>query len=116
MPSKKVTVSNQDKELTRQAGLVPVVNFLRKIGMIGLVKETVDHERGANALYDSVDAVFLTVITTIGGTRALSSVTTVWENSVLMRGWQVGLQFLTTVPLDIYFGHLENVRCLSSRH
>jgi hypothetical protein len=87
--SKKVTISNQAKGLTSQAGLVPVVKFLLKCGMIGLIKETVDHERGANALYDSVDAVFLTVIATIGGVRALSSVTTVWSDGVLRRlaGW-----------------------------
>lgn len=30
--------------------------------MIGLNKETIEHERGANALYDSIDAIFLTVI------------------------------------------------------
>ena len=87
--SKKVIISNQAKGLTSQAGLVPVVKFLLKGGMIGLIKETVDHERGANALYDSVDAVFLTVIATIGGVRALSSVTTVWSDGVLRRlaGW-----------------------------
>jgi hypothetical protein len=56
--SKKVTISNDGKGLTSQAGLVPVVKFLHKVGMIELVKETVEHERGANALYDSVDAVF----------------------------------------------------------
>ena len=53
------------------------------------LKETVDHERGANALYDSGYAVFLTIIVTIGGARALSSVTTVWADSVLRKlaGW-----------------------------
>ncbi len=87
--SKKVTIRNQAKGLTSQAGLVPVVKFLRKSGLIGLIKEIVDHKRGANALYDSVDAVFLTIIATIGGARALSSVTTVWANGVLRRlaGW-----------------------------
>ena len=65
------------------------MKFLRKIGMKNLIKETVDPERGANALYDSVDAVFLTVIATIGGARALNSVTTVWADGVLRRlaGW-----------------------------
>lgn len=87
--SKKVTISNQAKELTSQAGLVPVVKFLRNCGMIGIIQETLDHERGANALYDSVDAVFLTVIAIIGGARALSSVTTVWADGVLRKlaGW-----------------------------
>jgi hypothetical protein len=87
--SKKVTINNSAKGLTSQAGLVPVVKFLRNVGMAGLIKETIEHERGANALYDSVDAVFLTVIATIGGARALSSVTTIWADGVLRKlaGW-----------------------------
>ena len=89
MSSKKVTISNQGKGLTSQAALFPVVKILSKVRMIGLIKETVEHERGANALYDSVDAVFLTEIATIGGARALSSVATVWADGVLRRlaGW-----------------------------
>lgn len=87
--SKKVTISNNAKGLTSQAGLVPVVKFLRNCGMINLINETVEHERGANALYDSVDALFLTVVATIGGARTLSGVTTLWADGVLRRlaGW-----------------------------
>ncbi|NOR25238.1 MAG: Tn3 family transposase [Desulforhopalus sp.] len=55
---------NKVKRFVSQAGLVPVIKFLRKVGMISLIVKTVDHERGANALYDAVDAVFLTVIAT----------------------------------------------------
>ncbi len=87
--SKKVTISNHGKGLTSQAGLIPVVKFLRKAGIVQLIKETVDHERGANALYDSVDAVFLTIIATVAGARALSSVMTIWADGVLRKlaGW-----------------------------
>ncbi len=56
--SKKVTISNNGKRLTSQADLIPVVIFLRKVGMIELVEETVEHEEGTNAIYDSVDVVF----------------------------------------------------------
>ena len=54
-----------------------------------MIKEAVDHNRGANALYDSVDAVFLTVIATIGGARALTGVSTIWADGVLRKlaGW-----------------------------
>ncbi|MFT5729383.1 MAG: hypothetical protein ACI8PB_003548 [Desulforhopalus sp.] len=77
------------KKVTSQAGLVPVVKFLRHCGMIALIKETVELERGDNTLYDSVDALFLTVFATIGGARALSGVTTVWADGILRRlvGW-----------------------------
>ncbi len=88
--SKKVTINNNAKGLTSQAGLVPVVKFLRKCGMmISLINETVEHKRGANALYDSVDVLFLTIVGTIGGARSLSGVVTVWADGVLRRlaGW-----------------------------
>jgi hypothetical protein len=89
MSSKKVTICNNAKGLTSLAGLGPVVKYLRKCGMIGLINETVEHERGANALYNSVDALFLTIVGTIGGARALNGVVTVWADGVLRRlaGW-----------------------------
>jgi len=101
VPSKKVRISNQGKGLTSQAGLIPVVKFLRNCGMIGLTNATIKHKRGANALYDPADAVFLTVIAIVGGARAMSSVTTVWKDSVLRRlaGW-------VTIPDNSTFGRL----------
>ncbi|MDD3815936.1 MAG: IS1380 family transposase [Desulfocapsaceae bacterium] len=87
--SRKVTISNHAKGLTSQAGLVPVVKFLRNSGLIDLAKNTIELKRGSNALYDSADAVFLTVVAIMGGARALSSVTTIWADGVLRRlsGW-----------------------------
>lgn len=57
--------------------------------MIGLITETVEDERGANTLYDSVDVLFLTVVAIIGGPRALIGVATVWAYGVLrnLAGW-----------------------------
>ncbi len=78
--------------------------------MIDMIKETIDLNRGANALYDCVDAVFLTVIATIGGSRALSNVTTVWADGVLSRGWPVGFTSLTTAHSAACFALLENVK------
>ena len=87
--SKKVIVSNNAKGLTSQAGLVPVVKFLRGAGMLETIKETIDHKRGDNALYDAVDGVFLSVVAIIGGARSIRSVTTLWADGVLRRlaGW-----------------------------
>ncbi len=73
--------------MTSQAGLVPVVKFLRNCGIIGLINKTVEDERGVKALYDSVDALFLTVVAAIDGRRALSSVAT-YEQMVYYGGWR----------------------------
>ncbi len=57
--------------------------------MLEAIKETINHKRGDNALYDSINAVFLTVVAIIGGARSLRAVTTIWADGVLRRlaGW-----------------------------
>jgi hypothetical protein len=87
--SKKVTMTNTAKGLTSQAGLLPVVKFLRHNGAVSLIKDTIEHERGNNALYDCVDALFLTIIGTIGGARSVSGVVTLWADGILRKvaGW-----------------------------
>lgn len=55
---KKVRFKKGAKNLTAQAGLIPVVNFLQKHNVTQLIQGTIQHERGANALYDAVDAIF----------------------------------------------------------
>ncbi len=101
--SKKVIVSNSAKGLTSQAGLLPVVKFLRGAGMLEAIKETIDHKRGDNALYDAVDAVFLSVVAIIGGARSIRSVTTLWADGVLRRlaGW-------VAIPDNSTLGRLFN--------
>lgn len=91
MSSKKVCISNHAKGLTSQSGLVPVVKFLRHAGLERMIKESIEHTRGDNALYDSVDAIFLTVIAIIGGARAVTGIVTVWSDGVLRKlaGWVI---------------------------
>ncbi len=86
---KKFTISNTGKGMTSQAGLIPVVKFLHRADMVGLINNTINHQRGDNALYDQVDGVILTVVAIIGGARSLQAVTTVWADGVLRKlgGW-----------------------------
>jgi hypothetical protein len=85
----KVVIQGTKEKLTSQAGLVPVVKFLDKIGLTGVVKSTVEHLRGENATYELSDVVNLTTVGIVGGARYLSGVATVWSDRVLRRlgGW-----------------------------
>jgi len=96
---KKVRFKKGAKNLTAQAGLIPVVKFLQKHNVIQLIQGTVQHERGTNALYDAVDAIFLPLVAMIGGARSISGVVTVWADSVLCRvaGW-------VSIPDETTFG------------
>lgn len=106
---KKVKILKGAKGLTTQAGLIPVVKFLQKIGMESLIKSTLDHERGSTALYDAVDAIFLTIIGIIGGGRSIRGITTVWADSILARlaGW-------TSIPCETTLGRL--LRTFNQQH
>jgi len=97
------------KGLTAQAGLIPVVKFLQKQGVEQLIKETVHHQRGATALYDAVDAIFLPLVAIIGGARSIRAIVTVWSDTILSRaaGW-------LNIPDETTFGRL--FRTFSQRH
>ncbi|MCH8844327.1 MAG: hypothetical protein IID61_15310 [SAR324 cluster bacterium] len=89
LSSRKVRIKNLAKGLTSQAGLIPVVKFLDRLGFCGLVDENVPHKRGENAVYTFSDVVLLTTVGMIGGAGSLLKVVVVWSDGVLRRvgGW-----------------------------
>ena len=87
--------------LTSQAGLIPVVKFLQRIGFEKTVNQTVPHQRGDNADYQLTDGIFLTLVGMIGGAGSIAKLCGVWSDSVLRKiaGW-------TKVPVDTTIGRL----------
>jgi hypothetical protein len=109
MSPKKIHINKGAKNLTAQAGLVPVVKFLQKHNVISCIQGTVNHQRGDTALYDAVDAIFLPLVAMIGGARSIRGIVTVWADSVLCRaaGW-------VCIPDETTFGRL--FRTFKERH
>ena len=60
-PAGKVNLSATASGLTSQAGLIPVVKFLERIGFEQTIKQMVPHQRGDNAEYQLTDIMLLTV-------------------------------------------------------
>jgi hypothetical protein len=87
--------------LTSQAGLIPVIKFLQRIGFEKTVNQTVPHQRGDNADYQLTDGIFLTLVAMIGGAGSIAKLCGVWSDSVLRKiaGW-------TKVPVDTTIGRL----------
>ncbi len=87
--AKNIHISQGGRELTAQAGLIPVVKFFHKEGIFSKTEQTIDHQRGATDLYDAVDMVILSVIGIVGGARSIRAIVTVWNDCVLSRaaGW-----------------------------
>ena len=93
-----VQFQSTGRNMTSQAGLIPVVKFLDRVGFTGLFQRHVHHQRADNAHYQLCDMVFLMVVGLIGGARSISQAVSLWSDGVLARvaGW-VRLPEETTV-------------------
>lgn len=85
----KVHLNATATGLTSQAGLIPVVKFLDRIGFDALVRQTVPHARGDNASYQLADMMLFTLVGMIGGASSMAKLCAVWSDGVLARvaGW-----------------------------
>lgn len=100
-PTGKVHMPATATGLTRQAGLIPIVKFLQRIGFEKTVNQTVPHQRGDHADYQLTDGIFLTLVGMIGGADSIAKLCGVWSDGVLRKiaGW-------TKVPVDTTIGRL----------
>jgi len=75
--------------LTSQAGLIPVIKFLQRIGFDKTLNQTVPHQRGDNADYQLADGAFLAMVGMIGGAGSIAKLCVVWSDSALRKiaGW-----------------------------
>ena len=81
---KNIQIIQGGQDLTAQAGLIPVVKFLKKYGFASKIEQTLDHKRGATRVYDAVDMTLFPLVVIVGGTRSKSSIVTVWNDHVMM--------------------------------
>ena len=94
----KVNMPSTARGLTSQAGLLPVVKYLGRIGFEKIVRQDVPHKRGDNANYQLSDVVMLTLVGMIGGATSIAKLCAVWSDGVLreIAGW-VQLPVETTI-------------------
>ena len=86
---KNIQIIQGGQDLTAQAGLIPVVKFLKKHDFASKIEQTLDHQRGATGVYDAVDMILLPLVAIVGGARSISSIVTVWNDRILRlaAGW-----------------------------
>lgn len=86
---RKIKMSATAQGLTSQAGLLPVVKYLNRIGFEKIISRNVPHKRGDNAEYHLSDVIQLAVVGLIGGGLSMAKITAVWADSVLRKvaGW-----------------------------
>jgi hypothetical protein len=63
---KNIQIIQGGQDLTAQAGLIPVVKFLKKYGFASKIEQTLDQQRGATGVYDAVDMILLPLVAIVG--------------------------------------------------
>ena len=81
--------NNGPQNISSQAGIIPVVKFLEKLGFWGLFIQHVHLKRPQGVLYRLSDVVFLMLIGYAAGGTNITQCLVVWGDSVLRRaaGW-----------------------------
>lgn len=101
MSSGKVHFQSGAKGLTSQAGLIPVMKFLKRFGVPDSLDKLVAHGRGDSAVYNLTDVMLLTLVGLIGGATSFLKTVALWSDGVLRRvgGW-------LRIPDDSTFGRI----------
>ena len=88
--SPKVRFESSGRNLTSQAGLIPVIKFLDKLGFNGLINRHVHHRRAKNAHYSLSEGVFLIMIGLIEDAFSIGKCVALWSDGVLRQaaGWK----------------------------
>lgn len=88
-PATKIHYQHTGKNLTSQAGVIPVMRFLDHIGFDQACRKHLDLQRADNDRYSLGDSTYLTVIGMITGATSLMKVVSVWADQVLREvgGW-----------------------------
>jgi len=77
---KNIQITQGGQDLTAQAGLIPLVIFLKKHGFASKIEQTLDHQRGATGVYNAVDMILLLLVGIVVGELSISSIVTVWSD------------------------------------
>ena len=87
--TRRVQISSTAQGLTSQAGLIPVLKYLERIGFEKIVARNITHSRGSNAAYQLPDVVLLTLVGMVGGATSMAKISAIWADSVLRTivGW-----------------------------
>ncbi len=72
--TKKIKIQSATKGLSAQAGMIPVVHFLKKHQLYKRLNQTLGLKRADNAKWQLSDAVYLSTTAIVAGARTLSSV------------------------------------------
>lgn len=80
---KEVSIEMSGKNVTGNAGLVPVGKFAQKLGLMALFEKHISITRGANAMYSVADALCITLLSVVAGGSHLSHVSLLRKDGLL---------------------------------
>ena len=84
-PVPKFRITHKNNKITSQAGLIPVGQFLRRLGFHEILEQELDIDSACNEKYSPKQIMFVAVIGIIGGARSITGILRVWNDRILNR-------------------------------
>jgi hypothetical protein len=82
---KKVKIENTNELLTSAAGIIPILQFMKKIHFAETLRKNIEHPRGPNAVFSFVDAIESILVGAIRGVKSILQATYLWQDPVLAK-------------------------------
>ena len=84
-PAPKFKITHKNNKITSQAGLIPVGQFLKRLGFQDVLEQELDIHNACNENFSPKHIIFLAVIGIIGGGRSITGILRVWNDRILNR-------------------------------
>lgn len=83
--NQKVTFRTTKQNLSSQVGLIPMIKFANLLKVEEVIDSTLNHVRGANAVYSFGDIVTRTALGIAGGARSMCGIARTCSDPVIMK-------------------------------
>ncbi len=84
-PVPKFAITHKNTKITSQAGLIPVGQFLKRLGFHNILEQELNIDSSCNEKYSPKHIMFIAVIGIIGGGRSITGILRVWNDRILRR-------------------------------
>lgn len=92
---KKVELTFSENHLTTNAGLIPMIHWLNKIGLPQLLSSEITHYRSPNSTYFHPQIIEMLIVAMMAGSESIESASYVWQDLV----WQK-VKNWKSIPVD----------------
>ncbi|KJU85501.1 transposase, partial [Candidatus Magnetobacterium bavaricum] len=96
-----VNIEMTGKNMTVNSGLIPILNFMKKLKFSGVLRNNISIEQGSNSTYDIVDIIQMVIVSIIAGATAMTHIGVICNDEVIRK-----IAYWEIIPVDTTVGRI----------